>query len=739
MRSVFLAAVAMVLCACPPSTPACDPEVDDCSDGGVPADVCNSRDEALSDTQCQLTLGMAKEGYVSVAQDTDWYSAALPGNLTGRSLLHVTAGYAAQNTPVNLAVSVLEEDGKTGVGRAIDRHGQMAPRPVELIIPYSKSNAKVLLVLGDEMATQQPHIDVRSPYTVKVEVLDNPDLNEPNDTTPTDIPLMAMGAAQVGTVQGALATENDVDKFTFTAPAGRKIIYLHLTAPALTPAPPLRASYVLLDPSGTQVSEGVVRAGANAVDLATARLSTAGKYTVVVKGYLGPNEPGPVPGDLREKYTLEVKLFDDLDTQEPYDSFMSPKVVAMGVGANQSITGRLGYVPDPDIFALDLAPSSVPTVLRYKLNGGMGPGRFAPLALIPDRQVRVLTQVTQGATTQDRQVACLTNSTLCPKGYEPASLAEGLVQGLCKAQDPPLCLLAERDDEVTFKNLRNVEGALPIPAHAGTARYFLVVQDDGNDYADDVDYVVQVSYEADPDDATRYGLPGETQVAALSSGSFPVPSMSGQVTGVLTYGYGRLINRTPEDIDRGEGIRGPNDYDAFPSDVDRFEFDFPGGQTAPFDRTWALQWEIQHDADAGDVPGDLVLEVEWCDADRTPSDGGTCAGPVQPLAWQPDRLMPWYGKVLTDRQVLWDRNKGSASTTVTAQAVGCFCFEPRFVRSTHYAVRVAAVDRNTNAPLRYTLRQSVAAYPQGYSVDGGAFSCPAVPAGDAGCQFTFNP
>lgn len=730
---VLLAAV--VLLGCPAPAPTCDPEEEDCTDGGLPPDACNTKEEALSDPQCALTLGTAREGHISVANDTDWYLATMPGTLTPRSLLHVTAGYAAMNTPVNLAVTVLEENGTMALVRGIDKHGQAAPRPVDLILPFSQSNAKLLVLVADEGGVTVPRYDVRSPYSVKVEVIDNPDTNEPNDTTPTPITLAAMGAVQQGQATGAIATTGDVDKFTFTAPAGRKVVYLRLTAPKLTPPPPLRLSYVLKDSAGTPVSEGVVNNAFNEVDLATARLAKAGAYTVEVKGYQGPNDPGPIPGDLRQTYTLSVQIFDDLDTQEPNDTFAAPKVVPLSVGERRSLVGRLGYVPDPDVFALDLAPNAGPGVLRYKLRGSTAAGRFAPLALIPDRQIRITTQITTGATAQDRQVACIGNSALCPKAFDPGTPTAGLVQQLCMNNDPPQCLWSERNEEARFTDLKNVEGAIPVPGHGATARYFLVVQDDGNDYADDKDYTLEVHFEADPDDTTRASLPAQTQSAALTSGSFPVPPGAGEVTGVLTHGHGRLVNRTLESLDRGEGIRGPNDYDAVPTDVDRFEFDYPGGQAAPFDRSWALQWEIEHDVDGGDVSGELALDVEFCDADRSPADGGTCQIVQRTLAFQNDRIMPWYGRQLTDRQVLWQRSKGAASTTVTAQAVGCFCFEPRFVRAGKFAVRVGAIDRNTNGNLRYRLRQGLASYPQPYSIDGGAFSCPAIPAGDAGCRF----
>src|SRR6185503_13758456 len=103
------------------------------------------------------------------------------------------------------------------------------------------------------------------------------------------------------------------------------------------------------------------------------------------------------------------------------------------------------------------------------------------------------------------------------------------------------------------------------------------------------------------------------------------------------------------------------------------------------------------------------------------------------LAYQSGRIQPWYGQSISDRQVLYDRVKTAATTTVTAAPVGCFCLEPRAVAGGKYFVKVGGVDRDDYAPTPYRLRAGLTAYPQGFTADGGSKSCPAVPAdGGAG-------
>ena len=420
--SWFLIAAATILCACPPP-PKCNPDEEDCgSDAGPPPDVCNSAMEALSDPGCEISVattpdsGVPKLGYLSIAMDQDWYVAKLPA-LTSRSLVHISAGYGAPATPVNLAVSVLKEDTTTGLARKIDKHGAAAPKPVDIIFPYSDSNAKILIVLSDEGASNKAIFDIRNQYAVTVDVFDNPDANEPNDTTPTVIPLTTAGAILTGTAQGALATDNDVDKYKFTAPGGRKVVYLHITAPKLTPGALSRLTYTLYDPAGISIAEGTVLNEFLAVDLATARLAKMGDYTLDVRGYKPASSTAVVPGDLRMLYTVNVQIMDDLDVNEPNDTITAPKVVPMAYGASTSLTGRLGYVPDPDIYGLDLAANSGAGVLRYKLVVNPAMGRFAPWT-VSDRQLRVVTQVTAGATVSDQRLACKNNAAICPKGYE---------------------------------------------------------------------------------------------------------------------------------------------------------------------------------------------------------------------------------------------------------------------------------------------------------------------------------
>ena len=740
-------------------------------DGGPPPDVCNSLDEALGQSGCQLTLGTAHPDYISVPGDQDWFSVTTPATMDARSLVHVTAGYGVPNTPVDLTVNLMKSDGRTSLARGVDDHGQGSPKPVDLIVPYSVPNDKLVVLLADEAVNPAaPNYDVRNPYSVKVEVLQDPDVNEPNDTTPTTITLTSAGGVSSGSSTGYLSTANDVDRFAFAVPSGRKVIYLHLTAPALNPPVAYRLQYTLLDPAGVPIAEDVVGNAFLPVDLATARLnkSGAGNYQLVVQGYEPTGTTAPVPGDLRQQYTVNVELLDDQDANEPNDTIddadAKTTIPSIAEGQSTQFTGRIGFVPDPDWYAVDLPADSNPSLLHYRLVTTNNGGRFATLPGPVDHEVKVFTDVTSAG-----RDACMDPSDaagVCPKGYEGSTTLASLVDGFCSP--PPeadggvarsLCLHSYRLEVPQFQNLHNFEGMLPVPPHAGTSvRYYFVVDDEGTNWADDKDYVLSVDSEADPDEAMRYAGGTVEQTAApqtLYQDTAPAadltpPPAANALQGTISAGYGRLFAYDPN---VGDGVRGPDDYDAVPTDSDRYELDFPVGlTTAPLDQTWELSWSIDNLPDGGPPPYGLSVAVEFCDG--SDAGAGSCVPVTQTssggdlvLAYHGDPYASWYNinASYSTLQPLYAYDAGATQATVTARPYGCFCFEPRFVQGGKFFLTVGGVDRNGYEPANYTVHTAFTSYPQQYLNSSGAMqSCPApveADPGDAGswqpgCKFT---
>ncbi|MBL9037516.1 MAG: hypothetical protein JNG84_03270 [Archangium sp.] len=733
---------AVVLLGCPKDDAECitgDEPV--CEEGQLPEDRCNSPEEAQSDPRCAVTVGsgcpaggqaaVALEGYISTladgSADKDWYLAQLPDGLNPRCLLHVTAAYAAPQTAVNLLLNVLRDDGARSVASGIDNHGAAAPKPIDLIVPFSESNAKLLIQLSDKDDNAlMRKVDNRNPYQLLVEVLENPDPNEPNDATPTAIALTASGSGQTalleGTSSGYLATNDDVDRFTFDVASGaRQIIYVHISSPAMTqpllPALAYRLSYVLNDPAGVPISEGVMENEFLQIDLATARLAaTPGTYTLVVQGYKLPNQSTPAKGDLRVKYDVDVRVLPDLDTQEPNDSPATAPTLNLTPGTT-TLTGRISYVADEEWFKLVVPPGGSARTLRYAFAPGTG-GRFPPLSAIPSRQLRLITQITTGATLGDRVTNCTDRADVCPRSFtDKQSPAGQSVVSLCTTSDPPQCLWSERIEEATIPGLRqlkNFVGAVPVPAAGGT--FLFLVRDEGKGqkkYADDAPWSVELSLDADADEQARLGGPTQVQ---LGPSSIDAP-------GVLSFGHGQLLELDAND---GNGVRGPNDYDAYETDKDMYEFAYP--INAQGDQSWGLEWVLGHN-DGGTPPADLALEVAVCGSALPLPDGGLCQSARQViLAATFDAITPWYLPVTNGNQrILFTKSVQANSTVITATPAACYCVGATRVQAGRFYVNVAAINRTRNDPLSYRLRQTIAPYPAGNTM---------CPVSDGGCRFT---
>src|SRR5206468_3066228 len=130
------------------------------------------------------------------------------------------------------------------------------------------------------------------------------------------------------------------------------------------------------------------------------------------------------------------------------------------------------------------------------------------------------------------------------------------------------------------------EGVLQVPPHTGSYDLYFLIEDKKNDWADDKDYSLTLDWQSDADEAARFsgGVEQNTvvSIATDSSGAtFPTPPGSATtLTGTLWGGFGRLYRNDPN---TGQGVRGPEDYEALPTDIDRYEIDLPG-VSAPEDR-----------------------------------------------------------------------------------------------------------------------------------------------------------
>lgn len=732
LRALALVMAGLVGAGCEPEVEEEDPFGEE--PGPPPADACNTRDDAVNVAECELKLGVIRSEFIGLPGDVDWFSARMPSGLTGRSLLHVSGGFNTPATPVNLSINVLRESGQS-IATVVDKHGQAAPRPIDLTVRFAESGSRLLLLVGDDQNGK--HFDYRSPYGLKVEVVDDPDTNEPNDVNPTPIPLAGGADRLAGSQKGYLATTDDIDRFSLQLPAGRKVLHVRISAPNLEPAPAYRMSYTLFDSTSKPVAEGVMANEFLQLDLATARAVNGGTYTLELKGYR--TEPlQKVPGDLRLQYTVDAQLIPELDANEPNDTLETARaqtLTAPGQGA--TLRGRLGEVGDPDWFAFDLPALSRPTVLYYRLTPSSSGGRFPPLPGPLDRQLRIFTEVKDGATLADRQYACKSRRNVCPRREDALAEQLALADAYC-GLTPPRCMWSAREEDLKFTGLRNFEGAIQVPPHAATQRWYVVFEDEGSNWADDREYTLTVTWRDDPDEAARWSSGGEqTQSRALAvdgAGSgFPNPPQGAafELTGTLSYGHGFWRNHDPL---KGQGVHANMDYDVVTSDGDRYELVFPSGLSGPLDRTWELQWEIEREPNTP-PPFDLALQVEFCDGTKSTT---SCSVVRRTMGYTGGNLGSWHssGVAGTNFQPVYTREMLSDRERVTALAWGCFCFEPRFIQGGKFFVKVVAVDRESYADVTYRVRTALTSYPQAYN--GGTCPAPvqnATGGWEAGCKF----
>lgn len=722
--------------------------------GGLPEDLCNTFEEAESTQRCHLTVttgGAMIERKTDVfisrladgGVDSDIYFAQMPGNLTPRSLLHVNGGYQVPQSAVNFSLNVMNGPGGTSVANGIDKHGPAAPKPVDLIVPFGESNAKLFVLVADEGGAGGAKVDNRNPYSLFMEVIENPDVNEPNDTTPTNIPLNG----NMGTSGGFLATNDDVDQFSFTVGgSGRQILYVHITEDGghpTNPPPPFRLSYTLYAPPGTStdggmdvpISEGVMDNEFNPVDLATARLVGAtGTYRLQINGFKASGVTTPVRGDLRLNYQIEIRILPDLDMTEPNDTKATARTLTLSPNSAQTLVGKLAHVPDEEWFRISLPARASPSTLRYRTTIAPMGGRFAPLTGTPTRQIRVMQSVTTGANAAEQLNNCRTDDTICPKAEDAPP---ALVNAVCASSSPPLCLWSERNEErPRLADLHNLVGAVPVPANQAT-EWFVMFRDQGqgaSKYADDRDWTMVIEWRDDADEASRLG--GPTQVTL--GGATTVSS------GELSFGYGyphRLCNVgcvlfDPDWYDPGnrDGLRGVDDYDAVTSDRDLFEFSF-GGATG--DQSWEVSWDLEHPDGGSEPPGELAFDMTFC---GTGNMTYLCANSEERIMAFSDRsLTPWYlPQSAANGRMLFNRQNMGTFTRYTVEPVGCPCHSAARTATGHFFVDMVALYRKTNDPLRYRVSQRITAYPgAGFTVDGGAASCPTATGdgGVVGCGF----
>jgi len=773
-------------------------------DGGL-QDICNDAGSALASKACELNVTILDGGpgadaglncqqfYIDHVGKQLWLWFDVPPTVAPHSLFEILAGYLPNaTTPVQLQINVIDSDQIHSLASGT-ANATGAPKPIQLLLQIPDGGAGAQYFVEATDASNQ-HDDVHHPFEICASLFPDPDRNIPGVPTPVTLSAAAGNGLQTGSCLGApctgvLTVEGRVDLFSVTIPAiNRPILYVNLTAPTTSLAPPVAylGAFQILDPNGQIVYQNNVANVDLALDLSTAQLVKPGlTYTIQVVG-LNPTGGGfgvAGPGDPRLTYALTANVMPDEDQNEPDDTISQAHPVQFTTpGTSQMITGRLAYVGDKDWYEIQIPPTTNnATRLLYKITTTTNGGRYPPILDTvggtlpnPDRAIELTNAIAGGP------AACLDDTNQCPQdplltAGSPADLLRtSLCSGGLNSDGGSLCLLSFREEGMSelagFKNLENFEGIIQIPpTSAQGATFYLDYQSYGGTYCDDLDYTLQLDWEAEgPENSTGYHSTIATAIpyGTLTAGTFPDPPMGmsppNGVSGVITAGYGYLQN--PDYLNGLDltvetppyDVRGPSDYDAVPSTTDTYVVDFPASYVSSpgYGATWELSWDLTGGA-AGPAE-DLLIQVQFC----TLVDGilsCDATGPSGPsglsgaFGYTPGDYDPWWRMVDPAYVTAYiPPIFGLNGNTVLAEPSGCFCFNPAFLAAGKFYITVLGADRTAWTDTGYTLNMGITTYPQSFTLDGGAdpnpISCPYTPVftdggiGDAGtkipaCEF----
>ncbi len=740
----------------------------------IPPNVCTSAQVALTNTACELTLGQWKQSYLAQPKEQDWYSVNV-GNVDVRSIGHVVAGYFPPpdadagipeydggtpdcktvnfNTAVNLTVNVLDQAATLSLATAADVHGTACPVPNDITFRYSVPNTSLVIVLEDDTGTK---VDTKNKYSIMAEVLEDPDVNEPNDTpqTATPIQLTNTGGVESGQNGGYLATPDDLDYFSVTSPGANYVLWVQISQdPAVPAAPPhkYRLEYYIYGPDGTtQLGQGYASAGSQFSSSLVAvgdaiLLDQAGPYYILVQGYRDSNTVGQVPGDLHYKYLIQAFVVPLQDPTEPNNSFATAYAVNGGaplaLNGTASVTARTSYVADDDWYAVTLAPNAALALLHYKFTLDATGGRFPPLPTNPSRTLFVYTQA------PDSQSCLSPDAGVCVISAPPGSIANSIAAGAC-FETPSKCLQSYRVEALptapppVLTRLRNFESMLQVPPHAAAVTYYFFLQplgdaSENNGYwADDKDYTVLFEHLPEPDSLEK--IPNTPRLTTLAA------APGGPIVGVpvyLSFGLGKInpnTTPTPSDV-----IFAPEDYDGRGDDVDPYQIALPFNMQ----QAWQISWSVPT-TNGTDPDYDLGFTLSFCDNNP---DAGTGTPPCYAmvssplsnpnaqlgLAYSPTPFDSWWNpnKMFIPDQVVYTQTVSGGVVTTTVTPYGCFCFEPDFVSSgsSYFLMNVFPLNRTSWSLVPYTVTTSYSAYPYAFTNTAGTQTMCPVP-----CNFTVN-
>lgn len=297
-----------------------------------PADAATVVD-ACGETPCTLVPGVPQVELIGAVGDEDPYvfDVAAPDRII--DILATTEDDAT--TPLQLELALFGPSGEALVNQRSDRAGRGQAVRIQLRAPVAGTYRLVVRDVGGDS------VDRFKGYTLTLDLFDDLDVNEPNDTD------AAATALTLGVeARGALTTQGDRDEYAFDGTAGRRL-EIQLTPPANAGA---RHRYTLYGPDGEVRAESAQPTGGGAWPLEIRKVGpTGGRFRIVVDAESGGAERG--------LYTLRVRELAEPDPFEGLGGNDTP-ADASPLTVGMVAEGYIASTADVDWYGIQIGAAS---------------------------------------------------------------------------------------------------------------------------------------------------------------------------------------------------------------------------------------------------------------------------------------------------------------------------------------------------------------------------------------------
>ncbi len=323
MKSMRWCWIALAFVACS------DDMMTEMRDAG-PTDAATIPDECTDAMACTLVPGTRATDYVYPVGDSDRWTFDVQA---GR-IVNIVVENDIEFSPIRLEVVLFGPDGSALDNQRFQNNGRQRV-VIQRAIDAGGAHAVVVRDVGGDGQD-------KAPYYIQVDILEEADPNEPNDTAAEAIPLTP-GTA----VNGAIGSQGDQDWF-YVDVAANELIQIDMVAPGLSD---VRLRWTLLNPAA-DTDIAVSREPTTDVPWRTENRAVGnamGRYLIRV-------DDDPMDGaqaDLARIYTLTVRLLQEPDANErasQNDTANRPTMVTAG----QQITGYIASVSDFDFYAIQV-------------------------------------------------------------------------------------------------------------------------------------------------------------------------------------------------------------------------------------------------------------------------------------------------------------------------------------------------------------------------------------------------